>query len=254
MDQSFEDILSGTEPTDAPPADAAPAADATATPTGDADAAKGDQPRGPDGKFASKGDTVDAPPASGDKPAFDGAATLDERRKRQERDKRIAELEAQVQQLSQPPQPAPDMFEKPEEWQSHFGNQIMQNATQFASLNAKLETSEMLAAQAYPDFEDTYPRILEFMEANPAVRQEVLSSRHPWAKAYQMVKNNEQAKELGATDIDSLRAKIKEELQAELAAANQQVQIPNSLAAEQSQRSGAPGSTAPPSLKDILGR
>jgi hypothetical protein len=253
MDKSFEDILSGNnDTTDAPPADAAPAVDAnqTAAATPTAEPAKAEPARGPDGKFVPKGETTDAPPASTE---FDGKATIAERRKRQDAEARIAALEAQIQ--AQPPQPAPDMFDKPEEWQQHFGNQIMQNATRFAALNAKLETSEMLAAQAYPDFEDTYPKILEFMEANPAVRQEVLQSRHPWAKAYQMVKNNEQAKELGATDVESLRAKIREEILAEQAAQPAPaVHIPNSLATAQGGTTAAPTGTAPPTLRDILGR
>lgn len=208
---------------------------------------KAEQPRAPDGKFAPKGEKEDAPPAS----EYDGKATLAERRKRQEAEQRAADLEAKLQQFTNPPQAPPSLWDDEQGWQQHFGQQVTQSATQYATLNAKLETSEMLAAQAFDDFDDMHPKILEFMDANPAVRQEVLTDRHPWAKAYRMVKNNERAKELGATDVDSLRATIRAELEAELKA-KEPVAIPQSLATAQSGRASASAPSAPPSIDDIL--
>lgn len=220
---------------------------------------KAEQPRGPDGKFLPKGEKEPETPAvvspTTEEPRLEHPALIGERRRRQEAEARLAELEAR---LAQPPQPAPDMFENPEGWQNHFGQSITQNATQFATLNAKLEMSEMLVAQSHDDFDDVRPKILALMEENPAVRQEVLTDRHPWAKAYRMVKNAEAAKALGATDVDSLRAKIEADLRAKLEAeyaAKAAPPIPETLADAQSAR----GSSASPvpavlSLDDILRR
>lgn len=250
-EKSFDEIFNGDEPT---PTDTAPVADAADTPPAGDDPAPqaSDGPaRGPDGKFIPKGDKEDAPPASDDD-RVPITAIQDERRKRQELERRLAEYEQKLQQLSNPPAPPVDMFDDPTAWQSQFGEQVIQSSVSQASLNARLDMSEMMVAQAHDDFDDMRPKILEFMDANPAVRQEILAARHPWAKAYQMVKNNERAKEIGATDIDSLKAAIRAELEAELKAQQPPVDIPQTLATAQSGRTAAAPSNAPPTLQDIL--
>lgn len=213
---------------------------------------KAEQPRGPDGKFAPKGET-DAPPASNDE--FDGKATLAERRKRQEIERERDELRAQLQQLQNPPQPAPDMFENPEGWQNHFGGQIRQQASQEASFNSLLNTSEMLCRDKYDDFDDAKTKFMELAEANPVLAQQALGDPHPWRKAYTLVKNHEKMEALGATDSVSLEAKLREqiraELEAELKAQPAQVAIPNSLATAQSGR-GTSGVWNPPTIDEIL--
>ena len=255
MSKGIDDILNGVdEPVEAPEAVEAPEPQAEPQQLEvQAEEPKAERPRGPDGKFIPKGET-DASPASQE---VDPSPIIAERKRRQEAERKAQELEARLQQLQTPPQPAPDMFENPEGWQSYFGQQITQDVTQYASLNAKLEMSEMLVAQAFDDFDDLRPKILEFMESNPAVRQEVLADRHPWARAYRMVKNAEAAKELGATDIGSLRATIEAEvrakLEAEQKAAVPKPEIPDTLADAQSAR-GSTVPLAPPSLDQILGR
>lgn len=243
MSEEIDDILNGIEPE---------AVEETVETPQEAEPVKAEQPRGPDGKFAPKGEKEDAPPASSED-RVPVSAIQDERRKRQELEARLQEYEQKLQQLTQPPQQPIDMFENPEGWQGQFGQQVTETAVSQASLNARLDMSEMLVAQAHDDFEEVRPKILEFLEANPAVRSEVLSARHPWAKAYQMVKNNEQAKALGATDIESLRAAIRAELEAELKTQQPAVALPSSLAAAQGGTpAGAP--VSPPSLAEILGR
>jgi DNA repair exonuclease SbcCD ATPase subunit len=165
------------------------------------------QPRGPDGKFASKGEDTDAPPASEDRVPI--AAIHDERRKRQELERRVAEYEAKLQQLQNPPQPAPDMFENPEGWQNHFGGQIKQQAAQEASFNSLLNTSEMLCRDKYEDFEEAKTKFMELAEANPVLAQQALGDPHPWRKAYTLVKNHEKMEALGATDAQSLEARLR---------------------------------------------
>lgn len=243
MDDNLDDILNGTEPTPEPvePAIAEPAPEPEAQPEGPA--------RGPDGKFVSKGDKEDAPPASGE---FDGKATIGERRRRQEAEQRIAQLEAQLQQLSNPPAPPPDMFENPEGWQSHFGGQIASSAVNQASMNATLNTSEMLARDKFDDFDDMKALFLDLAKENPTLVQQALNDGHPWRKAYQLAKNHEKMTSLGAVDVTDLEAKIRAEIEAKIATEQRQpVAIPQSLAGA----GGVPGAAAPykpPSLDDIL--
>lgn len=164
------------------------------------------------GRFAPKGENS-APPAQQEEAGIPIAALKDERAKRQALEAELAQLRAQLQQ---PPQPAPDMWEDTQGWQQHLTQQVTNTATEQAALNARLDTSEMLVAQAYPDFEEVRPKILEFMGANPGLREQILGDRHPWNRAYQLVKNHEKMQALAAVDVTDLKAKLREEVKAEL--------------------------------------
>lgn len=246
MDE-IDNILNGE--TAEPVADAAPAEEAPVVET----PAEPKPVRDDKGRFAPKGET-DAPPASNDE--FDGKATLAERRKRQEIERERDELRAQLQQLQNPPQPAPDMFENPEGWQNHFGGQIRQQASQEASFNSLLNTSEMLCRDKYDDFDEAKTKFMELAEANPVLAQQALGDPHPWRKAYTLVKNREKMEALGATDAVTLEARLREqiraEIEAELKTQPAQAAIPNSLATAQSGR-GTSGVWNPPTIDEILG-
>lgn len=253
MDSSITDILNGNEP-ETPEVEATEA-ETPVEPTAEAEPAKAEQPRGPDGKFLPKGEQEDAPPASREEPVFEGKATLAERQKRQAAEARIAALEQQLQQLTNPPQPAPSIWEDEKGFAEHLSGQIRQQSVQEASFNSLLNTSEMLCRDKYDDFEDAKAKFMELAEGNPVLAQQALSDPHPWRKAYQIVKNHEKMESLGATDTASLEAKLREQIRAELEAelkARPQVEIPNSLATAQ----GGGGSSAtfggPTPLADIL--
>ncbi len=211
------------------------------------------QPRQPDGKFAPKGETESASPAPVEEPQFDHQAVIGERRRRQEAEAKLAEMEQRLQSLQTPPQPAPDMFEEPEGWQQHFRGDVVTTAVQQATLNAKLDMSEMMVRQAQPDFEDMKATFLELAKDNPVLVQQALNDPHPWNKAYQIAQNHKAMQELGATNVSDLEAKLREKIQAELAqqAPAQAPSLPNSLADSQSSRTSA-GAFKPPSLDDIL--
>lgn len=254
MSEGIDDILSGHEPEAVTEPEVAEAAPVEAVEP-EAEAPKAEQPRGPDGKFAPKGEKEDAPPASEDK--IPVSAIQDERRKRQELERRLAEYEARLQQLSNPPQPAPDMFENPEGFTQHLRQDVVSTAVQQATLNAKLDMSEMMVRQANPDFEEMKEAFLSLAQENPVLAQQALSDPHPWNKAYQIAKNHKAMTELGATDVDSLRASIRAELEAELKAqapAQPAVDIPQTLATAQSGRTATQPPAAPPSLSELLGR
>lgn len=235
MEDSITDILNGEEP--------------EIEETVEAEPEKAEQPRGPDGKFLSKGEQEGAPPAPNE---YDGKATLAERRKRQEAEQRIAALEAQLHAIQYPPEPAPDMFDNPEGWQGHFGHQVRQTAVQEASFNSLLNTSEMLCRDKFEDFDQAKERFMDLAKDNPVLAQQALADAHPWRKAYQIVKNHEKMEALGATDTLTLEAKLREQIRAELEAEQKTRPVPTSLAGAQ----GGGGSSAPfggpTPLADIL--
>ncbi len=244
MSEGIDDILNGDEPTAIEPEAVEPVAEP----------AKAEPARDDNGRFAPKGE--DAAPPAAEEDRVPVGAIQDERRKRQELERRIEDYEKRLNAIANPPQPQappPEMFDDPEGWQNHFGGNIVSQATQQASLNAKLDTSEMLARDKFDDFEDMKQSFLELAKENPTLAQQALSDPHPWRKAYQIAKTHSTMREVGATDVDSLRASIRAELEAEMKA-TPAAEIPQSLASAQSGRTASATTGAPPSLQDILGR
>lgn len=217
--------------------------------------------RGPDGKFAPKGEET-APPAEEDK-AETGlkAAAAAERRKRQEAEQRyqsdIEALRRELDQLKQPKEPEappPDMWGDTENWQQHFGSQITQQAVQQAQTQARLNTSELLMMQNSEDFTELKPEIFRFVGENPAVNADVANSPHPWQTAYKAFKNHQTMQQLGTTDLSEIEAKMREKIMAEMQQQKPpQPNVPQSLADAQSARGSGNPANNPLSLDDILG-
>lgn len=214
------------------------------------------------GRFAPKGDTQeDAPPASDEKAKGLEAGISAERKKRQEAEQRYADLERQIAELreaskpKEPEQPAPSLWEDENAWQQHFGGQVVNTAVQQATLNAKLDMSEMMARQAHEDFDTMKERFVKMMQENPALQQQAMNDPHPWNRAYQIAKNAATMEELGATDLETLKAQLREQLKAEQEQQQEAAKpvIPQSLAGEQSARgSSTAPDNGPPSLDSIL--
>lgn len=214
------------------------------------------QPRAPDGKFAPKGKKDDAMPASEETAKHIPIQSYQaEKQKRQELEQQIEALRQEMQQPKEPAAPAPSLWDDEQAWQQHFGGEVVTTAVQQATFNAKLDMSEMMARQAYDDFDEMKAEFISLMQQNPALQQQALSDPHPWQKAYQIGKNARTMNELGATNIDELKAQLLEQMKAEQAqAALPQANLPRSLADAQSSRGG---NTAPVSqpldLREIFG-
>lgn len=250
--KGIDELLNGA-PDEAPIEDAAPQHVETPEPeqTGPA--------RDEQGRFAPRqtGDephvTAEATPAN-PIPEDQFKGYLTEKRKRQELEEKLATLEQQFQSLQQPkeqPAPPPSIWDDEQGWQQHFGQQV----SQFATFNAKLEMSEMLTRKAHEDFDAMKTAFVEMAQQNPALAQQALADPDPWEKAYRIAKNAATMAELGATDIETLRAKIREELLAEQQAQPPapQVQVPPSLTGERNvgTRTG-PAWAGPKSLSELL--
>jgi hypothetical protein len=113
----------------------------------------------------------------------------------------------------------------------------------------------MLARDKFDDFEEMKASFMELAAENPTLAQQALSDPHPWRKAYQIAKTHSTMQQVGATDVDSLRASLEAEIRAKIEAERAQqpaVDIPQALATAQSGRTSTPPN-APPTLQDILG-
>lgn len=210
------------------------------------------------GRFAPKGEPEGASPAPVEEPAFDHAAVKGERARRQaaeqDRDTLRADVEALKAQLQQQPkaepEPVPTIWDDDQAALAHNRHQSVSEAR----FQARLDTSEMLASQAHDDFDDVKAKFLEMAQGNPALAQQALEAKHPWEKAYQIAKNAATMAELGATNLDELRAKIREELTAEMQAIPPvRPGLPPTLTTERNvgARSG-PAWSGPASLEDLL--
>lgn len=244
--ESLDELLNDT-PAEAVQAEAAP----EAPPAPETDA--GGPVRDEQGRFAAKTGVDDTPPP-GRLPQEEYKAIRDEREKRQALERDMEALKAQLQSLQQPrpePQPVPTIWDDEE---AALANVRQQAVAQSVNQN-RLTTSEMLAAQAHDDFDDMQAKFREMIEANPALADQAMQSRHPWEKAYQIAKNAATMVELGATNLDELRAKIREEVMAEQQQAISPARptLPPTLTTERNvgARSG-PAWSGPASLEDLL--
>lgn len=226
------------------------------------------QPRDESGKFAAKGETEPQPeepqeePPSSKPDAGVLAAKRAETERRQaaekERDDFARQLEAlrseiqQQQKPQEPEAPPPSVWEDENAW----GGQLVSQAVQQSAYQAKLQMSEMLMSEQAEDFADIKQQLVEFVGSNPAINQQVAESQHPWRTAYQAFKSQRTMQELGATDVDTLRAKLREEILAELQANApvEQPKVPPSLSTKRNvgSRSG-PNWTGPTPLGDLIG-
>lgn len=214
------------------------------------------QPRGPDGKFAPKGNDDGVMPAPEDEAKQVPIGSYKaEKEKRQALEAQIEALRREMEQRQQePPAPPPSIWEDDQAALNHVRNDAVSAAVQQATFNAKLDMSEMMARQAYNDFDDMKSEFVRMMQENPALQQQALSDPHPWQRAYQIAKNARTMNELGATNLDELKAKLTEQIKADLA---QQpaapTPLPRSLADAQSARGSNAQAPAPLTLEQILG-
>lgn len=162
--------------------------------------------------------------------------------------------EIQQQQEQKPAEPAPDIWENTEGWQSHFGGQVVNQAVQAASYQNKLSTSEFYARKNIEGFEQSWSELNEWLTANPAIAQQAAADYDPWGFAYRQFDNAKRIKELGATDVSQLEQQLREKIMAEMQAnVPTQPTVPPSLSSKRNvgNRSG-PAWTGPKSLDELL--
>lgn len=249
---NLEEIINGSEPVEASAPAEAPAEPVAAEPAAEVEPTQ-ERPRGPDGKFIPKGETADAPPASSE-PQLDHAALLGERRRRQEVEARLAEMEAKFAQPAPQPvqqQGPPDRWEDPDGYDQWLvgqaANAARAEATQTFRLQRIASSADQVRAAA-PDYDEKIAVFGQMVNANPALLQELYRAPNPAQYAYSMAKTQLEISQFGGID-GLINARVQEALKTHPAAP----QVPGTLADAQSSR-GAGGSYEPPSLEDLLKR
>lgn len=239
--------------------------EAIETPAAEPEADAG-PPRDEHGRFAPKetGDTApepeteptaEVPPTNQGLPPETFKGLKEEREKRQRLEAELEALKQQfqaAQQPKEPPAPPPSVWED----EQAYGSHIVTAAVQQANLNAKLDMSEMLTRREKTDFEPMKAKFLQMAEMNPVLAQQALSDPDPWGKAYQIAKNAATMEELGATDLETLKAQLREQLLQEAAAqvpVASNPAIPPSLTTARNvgARTG-PAWSGPASIEDLL--
>ena len=180
----------------------------------------------------------------------------EERRKRQGLERDIAEMKAK--QTAPPAEAAKGFWDDPEGTLKKHRDEMANMAT-----NTRLQTAELIARSAHPDFDEKIAVFEEILQQTPGVYAQWIASPNPAEFAYKMGKNHKELRDAG--DIDTLRANIEKEtrikLEAELKAKAERLEkeraaIPPSLSDVRGAASTAnrPVWTGPPSLEEILKR
>lgn len=135
------------------------------------------------------------------------AAVLAERRKRQELEKRLAEIEASQREVPR----RPDVFEDQDGAFNHVQQQL-----QSEMVNMRLEFAQEMMRDAHPDYDELEAEFIEMARENPVLQAELRKSRNPARYAYETARKAREAQEL--QNIDAYKEKLKAEMRAELEA------------------------------------
>jgi hypothetical protein len=132
------------------------------------------------------------------------AAAIAERRKRQE-------LERQLQELQRQPQQTPDFFKEPQEYVHQAISQTRQELVQ-----AHYAALEDLARETYPDYDEVFEEVQAQAAENPALVQQIFASANPAKAVYKLGKQLRELKQM--QDPDAYRQKIEAEVRAKVEA------------------------------------
>jgi len=178
-----------------------------------------------------------------DSPLVPRKALIEERRKRQDYEKKLAEFEAKLTELSKPrpqePQQPRQMQPPPDPWTDPEGALAYERQQRAMELyETRVTLSEEIMSQK-PDYEDAKRAFIEAANADPMLDQKLVRHPMPAKLVYEEGKRMLALKEIGpdpASYREQLRQQLREELLAEM-----QAQQP-------SQQPAAPRAPAPKSL------
>lgn len=173
----------------------------------------GDKPD-QDGTPPPEGSEQDKKADADPQEAFKKAA-IDERRKRQATEQRIAALEEQLRQATQGMQKAPDMFEDPEGFSQWQDQKRQHDLTQMKLAMSESMFRDSLEQQGKADeFEEAAEYFKAETQRNPALVQQMLNHPNPAKFVYQTGMRFKSLEEIG--DPASYRARIEQETEARL--------------------------------------
>jgi hypothetical protein len=179
------------------------------------------------------------------------AAVLDERRKRQELERKLAEIESKANAKPK----RPDLFEDPDGALSYIENNLREETRAM-----RTEMARELMRTVAKDYDEVEAEFIEAAKDNPLLLNELANAQNPAKYAYEMgqkMRQMAQMKDTAAYEAKvraELEAKIRAEIQAEQeaqAGKRKATQVP-SLAAAQSR--GAIDAPVEESLEAILSK
>ena len=195
----LEDLLNDVEETEEVEAEAQPEAEATAK-------AEAETESETEKVETEKSEEVETTAAkeSEEEESWTKAAVLDERRKRQELERKLAEYEKAKPER-------PDVFEDQDGAFGHVKDELRSEIG-----NIKLELSQDMMRSIHEDYDELESEFIELAKDNAALLTELNQAKNPARFAYETAKKARQAAEL--KDVEGMRAKIEAEMRAEIEA------------------------------------
>lgn len=201
---------------------------------------------------------VATPPIESEPDLVPRKAILDERRKRQELERKIKEMEERLTARPVEPQPQPDWITDPETAARSLEEQMQLRLYQTA-----VYQSETIMRRQHEDYDDVAAVFAEAAREDPNLAMQVYRHPFPAEFAYQYGRKLKLMQEIG-DDPEAYRAKLEAEIRAKLTgepstqAASRPVKsapVPRSLARDVSQqpRNSRGQFDGPAPLEDILG-
>lgn len=236
--RELDDIIAGTEPTGEPEQETAPEPVKEEAPPAEA---------APPAAEKSEPEAKDKPP-----PGFvPHQALAEERRKRQEYERRLAEFEKQQAEAK----PKPNLFEDPEQWEKALEERTR---SLVADAEAKAEARylamvEAAARSRYTDFDQYVQVFAEAARETPALIHEARAAADPADFAYQTGKRLSLVKEAGSLEELIRQAEARgEERARQSLQAKPKPEIPESLTDIAGGGDKAARIGPPPSLSELV--
>jgi hypothetical protein len=273
MSGDLDSVLNG-EQTPVPEIETPAAPETQPEPVAQAPEPEAEEPKGPvrdeKGRFAPKGEKDEgASPAPQSEPPLDHAAILGERRRRQEAEARIRELEAQIARpapqvpQSQPPvQAAPFEFNEDLYWSNpqqflatfsqHIRQEVMREVPNIVTATT-LDRAEAAARARYEDYDGARDAFYQAAVVNPQLAQKALIQPDPAEFAYQEGKRLLEMANYGSTN-DYIEAEVARRLADAQKAPTAAPVIPTSLADAPASGPTGEAPARPMALDEIIAR
>lgn len=207
-----------------------------------------EQPVSPKADAPQQGDKSDAsaPPAAAPVEAQEPAlipreALLDERRKRQELERRVADFERHMEQQRQQPAPQqrPDWMTDPDTAAQYMRAEIERN-----NFETRVHMSERMVADKHADYVEMRDVFAEAAVRNRALADELVKHPFPAEFAYQMGKRISLMNEIGSDPV-TYKDRLRSEYEAEFRA---RYGIPEGSASPPAQQRASASAPVPKSL------
>lgn len=207
----------------------------------------------------STGDTVEetqaASPPEADNDPVKGlqAGIADERRKRQEAEARLQQLENHFRSQQQTPEQETTFWDDPDRALNGYAQQLQANTRKMMT-----DMSEELMRTTHDDYDETIGKFREMVGENPVLIQQMHQSANPAKFAYDAAKQRIQQEQYSDPKfMEKMKAQWLEEYKAEQAGKVEekiQQSLPGTLSTERAAGGNSNRNKSHESLNEIIGR